>query len=179
MKVKAAAYSNLPAALIAVLDHPEFGSRIVTEVIVGKLHVPPGSLGPATHYVQCTDPLVPLFLDHGLVVGFTMLSATRTRSAQDFENAMFALEGIYEEALRGLTPMGMRTQLFVALSLDDKIDPPAHMGQKSTNLIETVPRWIEGKAHLLEELEKPWYEPTAIGITARHWLDVSRPRVQA
>lgn len=146
MKFKAAITYNASRELFALSNDPNFGKRLMYEVVVDCLHVPPKNLGPATHYLQVSDLLVPIFSGVGLVVGFTMLSCARTRSDQDFENAMLATERIYKEAVLRMMPRGTKTQLFVALSLDDKIAPPAHMGMKPTNLIETIPTWIEGLA---------------------------------
>ena len=144
MKFKAAVTLNAPERLIERLNGPETASALMRDVVVACLNVDPSEVGPATHYVQVTDRLVPLIDDVGVVVGLTMVSKKRTRSDQDFADALSAIERIYEEAISAELPRGLKAQLFVAIALDGEIESPSHMGGKATNLIETEPKWIEG-----------------------------------
>src|SRR5882762_7881005 len=142
MKFKAAITDNAPAGLVERLNAADTASLLMGRVVEVCLLVVRSDLGPATHYVQKTDTLVPVSNDVGLVVGLTMVSTTRNRSDQDFADALTAIEGIYAEILGEEMPMGSVAQLFVAIALDDEVEAPAHMGSRRTNLLETVPRWI-------------------------------------
>jgi len=75
-----------------------------------------------------------------------MVSKKRTRSDQDFADALRAIEAAYEEVIEAEMPKGAKAQLFVAIALDGHVEAPGHMGNKSTNLIETEPKWIVGRA---------------------------------
>jgi len=146
MKFKAAVTDNAPQRLIERLNSREIASLLMEQVVVKCLHVSEAEIGPATHYVQRTDRLIPFSEDVGVVVGLTMVSKKRTRSDQDFADALHAIEAIYEEALAKEMARGTKAQLFVAIALDGDIEAPFHMGGKRTNLVETEPKWIEGQA---------------------------------
>ena len=146
MKFKAAITDNAPQRLIDRLDSRETAALLMDRVVVECLHVAVTNLGPATHYVQATDRLISIISDVGVVVGLTMVSKQRTRSDQDFENALRAIEGVYEHIVASEMPKGTRAQLFVAIAIDGDIEAPPHMHARRTNLIETEPRWVEGLA---------------------------------
>lgn len=152
MKFKAAITENAPSGLIERLDSRETASLLMERVVVQCLHVAPGELGPATHYVQQTDRLISMSEDIGVVVGLTMVSKKRTRSDQDFANALYAIERIYEELIVSELPSGTKAQLFVAIAIDGDIESPPHMQSRRTNLIETDPKWIQG---VLTSVETP------------------------
>lgn len=147
MKLKLATTDNTPQGLVDESNSPEFGMKLMKDVIVAHLAVPFDSLGASSHYAQHTDLLATIFPDvTGAVVGFTMLSVIDSRAPTFFHKAMAALDEIYGDLYRRMMPRGSKTDLFVALSLDNKISPPKHMGlSEKTNLIETVPRIIIGE----------------------------------
>jgi hypothetical protein len=144
MKFKAAITDNAPEKLIRRLDDMATASLLMQRVVVECLHVAAADLGPATHYVQATDRLIALSQDVGVVVGLTMVSKQRTRSDQDFEDALLAIESVYAEIVASEMPRGRRAQLFVAIAIDGDVEAPLHMRGRRTNLIETEPKWIEG-----------------------------------
>ena len=144
MKFKAAITDNAPPKLIDRLDSPTTAALLMKRVVRDCLHVAAADLGPATHYVQATDRLIALSQDVGVVVGLTMVSKQRTRSDQDFEDALRAIEAIYEDVIAAEMPAGSRAQLFVAIAIDGDVEPPLHMRGRRTNLIETEPKWVEG-----------------------------------
>lgn len=146
MKFKAAITDNAPQKLIDRLDSHTTAALLMKLVVVECLHVLPTDLGPATHYVQATDRLIALSDDVGVVVGLTMVSKQRTRSDQDFEDALRSIESVYAEVVASEMPAGSRAQLFVAIAIDGDVEPPLHMRARRTNLIETEPRWIDGTA---------------------------------
>jgi hypothetical protein len=148
MKFKAAITDNAPDRLMGKLNDREIASLLMERVVVKCLHVDKAELGPATHYVQRTDKLVALSNDIGVVVGLTMVSKKRTRSHQDFADALQAIEAVYETIIAAEMPRGTKAQLFVAIALDGDVEAPVHMGGKRTNLIETEPKWIDGTAEL-------------------------------
>lgn len=145
MKFKAAVTDNAPTRLLERLNSPATAKLLMERVVEVCLHVAPDDLGPATHYVQKTDTLIPVSEDVGLVVGLTMVSTMRTRSDQDFADALSVIEDIYAAILTEEVAKGSAAQLFVAIALDGEVEAPPHMGNRSTNLLETVPRWIEGR----------------------------------
>jgi hypothetical protein len=144
MKFKAAVTENAPDGLLERLNAPATARLLMEQVVEACLHVAPSVIGPATHYVQKSDTLIPVSKDVGVVVGLTMVSTMRTRSDQDFADALGAIEDIYAEILTVEMPVGSAAQLFVAIALDGEVEAPPHMGGRSTNLLETVPRWVEG-----------------------------------
>ena len=146
MKFKAAVTDNAPQRLIDKFNSPNIASLLMERVVVRCLHVTEAELGPATHYVQWTDRLISLSEDIGVIVGLTMVSKKRTRSDQDFADALSAIEAIYEEIIAEGVSAGTRAQLFVAIALDGDIEGPLHMGSKRSNLIETEPKWVQGRA---------------------------------
>jgi hypothetical protein len=146
VKFKAAVTGNAPQGLFERLNSGEIVALLMDRVVVRCLHVRVEELGPATHYVQRTDVLTAFSEDIGVVVGLTMVSRKRTRSDQDFADALLAIESIYESIIATEIPRGARAQLFVAIALDGDIEAPLYMGGKRTNLIETEPKWIEGLA---------------------------------
>ena len=146
MKFKAAVTDNAPQRLMERLNSRKTASMLMERVVVKCLHVLESELGPATHYVQRTDTLIAFSEDVGVVVGLTMVSRKRTRSDQDFADALRAIEAIYEEIIAAEVPREAKAQLFVAIALDGDVEAPLHMGGKRTNLIETEPKWIEGQA---------------------------------
>lgn len=146
MKFKAAVTDNAPQQLVERLNSRAVALTLIKHVVQKCLHVVEAEIGPATHYVQRTDRLIAFSEDVGVVVGLTMVSKKRTRSDQDFADALRAIEAVYEEAIGQEMPRGTKAQLFVAIALDGDVEPPLHMGGKRTNLIETEPKWIEGQA---------------------------------
>lgn len=146
MKFKAAITDNAPVRLLKRLDDRETAELLMAKVVQGCLHVNHQDLGPATHYVQKSDSLIALTDDIGVVVGLTLVSKMRSRSDQDFADALDAIEHIYEKIVREEVQRGRRAQLFVAIALDGDVEAPRHMGGRQTNLLETVPKWIEGRA---------------------------------
>ena len=145
MKFKAAVTANAPQELVQRLNSTATANLLMRRVVETCLHVRPSDLGPATHYVQKTDTLIPVGENVGLVVGLTMVSTMRTRSEQDFADALTAIEEIYAEILMEEMPQGSVAQLFVAIALDGEIEAPSHMGSRRTNLLETLPRWVDGQ----------------------------------
>jgi len=146
MKFKAAVTDNAPQGVMERLNSRETASSLMERVVIKCLHVSKEDLGPATHYVQRTDTLIAFSEDVGVVVGLTMVSKKRTRSDEDFADALHAIEAVYEEVIAEEMPRGTKAQLFVAIALDGDIEAPRNMGGKRTNLIETEPKWIEGQA---------------------------------
>src|SRR5262245_32688909 len=136
VKFKAAVTDNAPQRLVERLNSREIASLLMEQVVAKCLHVGEAEIGPATHYVQRTDRLIPYSEDVGVVVGLTMVSRKRTRSDQDFADALRAIEIVYEEAIASEMPPGAKAQLFVAIALDGDVEAPLHMGGKRTNLIE-------------------------------------------
>jgi hypothetical protein len=145
MKFKAAVTDNASSVLIARLNSPQTAQTLMERVVEGCLHVLPDDIGPATHYVQKTDSLISIGEHVGAVVGLTMVSTIRTRSDQDFADALAVMEEIYSEILTNEIAVGEVAQLFVAIALDGEVEGPVHMGERRTNLLETVPRWISGR----------------------------------
>jgi len=145
MKFKAAVTDNAPAGLLERLNSPATAKLLMERVVQSCLHVASGDLGPATHYVQKSDTLIPVSDDVGVVVGLTMVSTMRNRSDQDFAEALTAIDEIYGEILVQEIDKGLTAQLFVAIALDGEVEAPPHMGGRSTNLLETEPRWIAGQ----------------------------------
>lgn len=142
MKLKVAATRTLPQSLIAAFNSSDTAGRFLDNVVDNHLHVPRSALGPATHFVQETDLTVDVFDDAGVNVAFTMVSANRFRSAEDFWQALKAVERIYRELIEVHVPVGQRVQLFCALALDGEIEGPDGI---RTRLIETQPVWIDGR----------------------------------
>jgi hypothetical protein len=145
MKFKAAVTENAPDGLLERLNAPATARLLMERVVESCLHVAPSGIGPATHYVQKSDTLIPVGEEVGVVVGLTMVSTVRTRSDQDFADALAAIEEIYAAILADEIAEGAAAQLFVAIALDGEVEGPAHMGSRRTNLLETEPRWIEGR----------------------------------
>ena len=176
MKFKLTATDDMPYSLIVESNRPSFAAHLKKEVIEGCLHVKPDDIGPATHYLQHTDLLVPTEDSprklYGAVVGFTMLSVTPHRAQTWFHDAMWKTQAIYRQLLRSHMPLGSDTELFVALALDDRIHPPAHMGTEKKNLIETVPIIVVGEC-----TKSSGYSArqmiTATDAMAHAWLETS------
>ncbi len=144
MKFKAAVTDNAPRGLVDRLNSRETAALLMEHVVRECLHVSAQEIGPATHYVQRTDVLVSLSDDVGVVVGLTLVSKKRTRSDQDFADALGAIERVYESVISEEIAEGTRAQLFVAIALDGDVEAPTHMGGRRTNLLETDAKWIDG-----------------------------------
>jgi hypothetical protein len=145
MKFKAAVTDNAPSGLISRLNSSETAELLMKRVVEGCLHVAQSDVGPATHYVQKTDSLISTGKHVGVVVGLTMVSTMRTRSDQDFANALSTIEEIYSEILKREIAPKQVAQLFVAIALDGEVEAPEHMGGRRTNLLETMPCWVSGQ----------------------------------
>jgi hypothetical protein len=145
MKFKAAVTENAPGQLVERFNSAETARLLMERVVEGCLHVASDDLGPATHYVQKTDTLVSVSEHVGVVVGLTMVSTMRTRSDQDFADALEVIDQVYAEILADEIAEESVAQLFVAIALDGEVEAPAHMGGRRTNLLETMPRWVEGR----------------------------------
>jgi hypothetical protein len=144
VKFKAAVTANASVSLVERLNASQTVRLLMEKVVEECLHVSPKDLGPATHYVQRTDTLIPLDDRVGVVVGLTMVSTMRTRSDQDFADALSAIEEIYAGILEDEIASGSSAQLFVAIALDGEVEAPQHMAGRRTNLLETAPRWVPG-----------------------------------
>ena len=144
MKLKATGTRTLPQELFDAFDSPDTDEAFCQRIAIKHLHVRPEEIGPATHYVQESDRIVPR-KDGTLAVEVTLskVSVNWHRSVSNFHNALQEIKEIYSELIRRHVPRGTVVQLFCTLQLDEKI--PGLDG-KLTNLLEIGPFWIEGEA---------------------------------
>lgn len=141
MKLKCAATSNLPPALLLALDSAEVVEAF-DSIIIRCLHVKWQDIGPATHFVQETDKTIPRRNgEGGINVAFTMVSNNRFRSDEDFAQALRAIEDLFAGFIHAHVPQGQKVQLFCVLQTERDIEG---FDGKPVRLLETDPVWIEG-----------------------------------
>lgn len=142
MKLKAVATSTLPQSLINAMNSSDMADDFWA-VLREHLHVPREELGPATHYVQETDLIVPPSNGVlGVEVTVSKVSLSDRRSAQDFKNALNAIQAHYADLIRTYVHRSSRqVQLFCVLVLDG---PIKFTGEEPTSLIELPPIMVAG-----------------------------------
>lgn len=114
MKLKAVLHRGCHPEVITKLESPEFRQAILDDVLS---HLGAQGFGPAEFYIQACDFAVgeskPM-----CEVRLTGVSVTKSRSTQNFEDTLAALEQVYTDALRPHFASEEPIQLLVSLMLD-------------------------------------------------------------
>lgn len=141
MKLKAVVSRNLPPELLEALNSSEVADTF-RDIVVEYLNVRPSDFGPATHYVQETDMVVPMSNGQtGIEIMLSKVSLSPRRSAQSFRDTLEAFKKFYIALIQRHLPEGEKTQLFCVLALDGPVKFP---GEEPTSLVELPAVMVDG-----------------------------------
>lgn len=147
MKLKAAATRTLPKKLFEAFNSSPTADEF-KQIAVRHLRVRADDFGPATHFVQETDPTVPNSDGAmGVSVVWSQVSVNSRRAPDDFRAALRAVERYYYKLIAQYLIEGQEAQLFCVMALDMPVKFP---GEEPTNLIELPSKTVKGTAKQIE-----------------------------